>query len=46
MLLTTKIFFGDEEVPENYIDPYVNHSNAQHNNDGMVPDSFVVSHRT
>ncbi|KAG0208720.1 Succinate--CoA ligase [GDP-forming] subunit beta, mitochondrial [Mortierella sp. GBA30] len=32
----------DEKVPDDYIDPYVNHSNAQNNSDGMVPDSFVV----
>ncbi|KAF9358082.1 hypothetical protein BGX34_009069 [Mortierella sp. NVP85] len=46
VLLATRLFMKDEDVPEDYIDPYVNHSNAQHNNDGMVPDSFVVSHRS
>jgi len=35
-----------EKMPEDYIDPYVNHSNANNNTEGMVPDSFVVSHRS
>ncbi|KAF9960900.1 hypothetical protein BGZ72_005570 [Mortierella alpina] len=48
VLLTSRIFMSskDEKVPDDYIDPYVNHSNAQNNSDGMVPDTFVVSHRT
>lgn len=35
-----------EKMPDDYIDPYVNHSNAQNTDDGMVPDTFVVSHRS
>ncbi|CAO3567800.1 unnamed protein product [Mortierella alpina] len=48
VLLTSRIFMSSkaEKVPDDYIDPYVNHSNAQNNSDGMVPDTFVVSHRT
>ncbi|KAF9438057.1 Succinate--CoA ligase [GDP-forming] subunit beta, mitochondrial [Entomortierella beljakovae] len=43
ILLSSRIYMStkDEKVPEDYIDPYVNHSNSQNNNDGMVPDSFV-----
>ncbi|ORY89848.1 hypothetical protein BCR41DRAFT_331038 [Lobosporangium transversale] len=46
VLLMSRMFMKDEKVPDDYIDPYVNHSNAQNSTDGMVPDSFVVSHRT
>ncbi|KAF9919773.1 hypothetical protein BGZ65_011830, partial [Modicella reniformis] len=46
ILLISRIFFKEEKLPDDYIDPYVNHSNAQNNSDGIVPDSFVVSHRT
>ncbi|KAG0036432.1 hypothetical protein BGZ82_004201 [Podila clonocystis] len=48
VLLTSRILIAtkDDKMPEDYIDPYINHSNAQHDKDGMVPDSFVVSHRT
>ncbi|KAG9320705.1 hypothetical protein KVV02_008806 [Mortierella alpina] len=43
VLLTSRILMSskDEKVPDDYIDPYVNHSNAQNNSDGMVPDTFV-----
>ncbi|KAF9111945.1 hypothetical protein BGX27_004205 [Mortierella sp. AM989] len=48
VLLASRMFMSskDEKVPDDYIDPYVNHANAQNNGDGMVPDSFVVSHRS
>lgn len=48
VLLASRILIAtkDDKMPEDYIDPYINHSNAQHDRDGMVPDSFVVSHRT
>ncbi|KAG0231783.1 hypothetical protein BGW42_008616 [Actinomortierella wolfii] len=36
----------DASEPEDYIDPYVSHANAPTNGDGLVPDSFVVSHRS
>ncbi|KAF9423167.1 hypothetical protein BGZ94_008384 [Podila epigama] len=42
IMISTKV----ENMPEDYIDPYINHSNAQNTKDGMVPDSFVVSHRS
>ncbi|KAG0311228.1 hypothetical protein BGZ97_011985 [Linnemannia gamsii] len=46
VLLTSRILMSSEKVPDDYIDPYVNHSNAQNTDDGLVPDSFVVSHRS
>ncbi|KAF9168615.1 hypothetical protein DFQ26_004249 [Actinomortierella ambigua] len=36
----------DASEPEDYIDPYVSHANAPVNGDGLIPDSFVVSHRS
>ncbi|GJJ77080.1 hypothetical protein EMPS_09439 [Entomortierella parvispora] len=48
VLLASRLLMSREvdKMPVDYIDPYVNHSNASNNTDGMVPDSFVVSHRS
>ncbi|KAG0046842.1 hypothetical protein BGZ83_007997 [Gryganskiella cystojenkinii] len=48
VLLTSRILMSrePEKMPVDYIDPYVNHSNSNNNTDGMVPDTFVVSHRS
>ncbi|KAG9069899.1 hypothetical protein KI688_009224 [Linnemannia hyalina] len=47
VLLTSRIFMSrKEKMSDDYIDPYINHSNAQNTDDGMVPDTFVVSHRS
>ncbi|KAF9098572.1 hypothetical protein BGX29_005029 [Mortierella sp. GBA35] len=46
VLLTSRILMSTEKVPDDYIDPYINHSNAQNMDDGLVPDTFVVSHRS
>ncbi|KAF9153889.1 Succinate--CoA ligase [GDP-forming] subunit beta, mitochondrial [Linnemannia schmuckeri] len=38
VLLTSRIFMSSKEkMPDDYIDPYVNHSNAQNTDDGMIP---------
>ncbi|KAF9356210.1 Succinate--CoA ligase [GDP-forming] subunit beta, mitochondrial [Mortierella sp. AD094] len=39
VLLASRIFMSskDEKVPDDYIDPYVNHANAQNTGDGMFP---------
>ncbi|KAG0251548.1 Succinate--CoA ligase [GDP-forming] subunit beta, mitochondrial [Mortierella polycephala] len=39
VLLASRIFMSskDEKEAEDYLDPYVNHANAQNNTDGMFP---------
>ncbi|KAF9145953.1 Succinate--CoA ligase [GDP-forming] subunit beta, mitochondrial [Mortierella sp. GBA39] len=38
VLLTSRILMSrKEKMPDDYIDPYINHSNAQNTDDGMIP---------